>query len=303
MSTPTPGADVSQSTVIFAEKRRVSTFGILAELWGARELVMQFTMRDITIRYAQAVMGFAWALLMPMLIVAAGLIFRLAFTNASGTAGQTSSIASLLVKSLPWAFFSAAISLATQSILASANLMGKVKFPREALPFASVLAQSLDLLVGAVLIAIVLVVLGTPLSWSVLWVPLLVVLLILFTIGWGLLLSCANLFYRDVKYIVQVCLNFGVFATPVFFEPQMLGPKYGAIMLKLPLSPFIQGLDLAAVRGHNLLHPLALPASNGTMVTVWSPWMLVYALVLTLVTLWTGLRVFRRASALFAEMA
>jgi len=289
--------------IIRTEKRKISTVRILAELWEARELVVQFTMRDITIRYAQAVMGFAWALFMPCLIVAAGLIFRLAFSNASGTSGQTSSVASLLVKSLPWAFFSASISQSTQSILAYASLIGKVKFPRESLPLASVIAQSADLFIGATLIAVILPFLGVSLGLSLLWVPLLVVLLILFVVGNGLILSCANLFYRDVKYIVQVLLNFGVFATPVFFEPQMLGPRYGAIMLKLPLSPFIQGLDLSIVHGHNLLEPLSLPGSDGVMVTVWSPWMLGYAVLLTVVVLWSGLRIFRRGAAHFAEMA
>ncbi|MGV3710955.1 MAG: ABC transporter permease [Gemmatimonas sp.] len=302
MSIPADSITTVQEPVVFRRKR-TSTFTILAELWAARELVVQFTLRDITIRYAQAVMGFAWALLMPILIVAAGLVFRLAFSNASGTGGQTSTVGSLLVKSLPWAFFSAAISLSTQSILASASLIGKVKFPREALPIASVAAQSVDFFVGATLVGVVLAFLGTPLTAAILWTPLLIVMLVLFTIGWGLILSCANLFYRDVKYIVQVLLNFGVFATPVFFEPQMLGPKFGAIMLNLPLSPFIQGLDLAVARGHNLLQPLELASSNGVMVTVWSPWMLGYALVLTIVTLWVGLRVFRMGSARFAEMA
>ena len=289
--------------IIRSVPRKVSTLRIISELWDARELVIQFTLRDITVRYAQAVMGFAWALFMPCLIVAAGLIFRLAFSNASGAGGQTSGVASLLVKALPWAFFSAAISQSTQSILAYASLIGKVKFPREALPFASVIAQSVDLIVGSTLVALILPFLHVPLSWSLLWAPVLIVMLVLFVVGAGLILSCANLFYRDVKYIVQVLLNFGVFATPVFFEPQMLGPKFGALMLDLPLSPFIQGLDLAVVHGHNLLQPLQLPGSQGIMVTVWSPWMLGYALLLTIVVGWSGLRIFRRGSAHFAEMA
>lgn len=289
--------------IIPTVKRKVSTVKILAELWDARELVMQFTLRDITVRYAQAAMGFAWALFMPCLIVAAGLIFRLAFSNASGTTGQTSGVASLLVKALPWAFFSASISQSTQSILAYASLIGKVKFPRESLPMASVIAQSLDLVVGIALCAAILPFLSVRLGWSLLWAPVLIALLVLFVIGGGLILSCANLFYRDVKYIVQVLLNFGVFATPVFFEPQMLGPTYGAILLKLPLSPFIQGLDLAVVHGHNLLKPLELPGGNGVLVTVWSPWMLGYAVLLTMTVLWGGLRIFRRGSAQFAEMA
>ena len=280
----------------------MSSRQILTEIWGARELVTQFIMRDITVRYTQAFMGFAWALLMPLLIVGAGLIFRIALSTLSGTTVQGASVASLALKSLPWAFFSAAISQATQSIIASASLIGKVYFPRESLPIASVMAQGVDLLVGALAVGVILPFLGVHLSWAMLWVPVLMMLLLVFTIGCSLVLSCANLFYRDVKYIVQVVLNFGVFATPVFFEPQMLGPVYGAIMLRLPLSPFIQGIDIAMIHGHSLLDTLQLETHRG-IVTVWSPWMLLYAFALAFGTLAIGLRVFRRGAGRFAEMA
>ncbi|MBC8088134.1 MAG: ABC transporter permease [Phycisphaerae bacterium] len=306
MSLPTTSSPVLPHALAeeseLSPRKRVSIARIVAELWDARDLVVQFILRDITVRYTQAVMGFAWALLMPMLIVGAGLVFRIVISNLSGTESQTSGIASLLVKALPWSFFSVALSTATQSILAYANLIGKVKFPRESLPLASVVGQGTDLAVGTIFVALLMPFLGFSLTWNILWAIPLLGLLITFTVGCGLILSCANLFYRDVKYIVQVLLNFGVFATPVFFEPQMLGPKFGAIMMSLPLSPFIQGIDVAVVRGHNLLRPLSLPGSKG-MVEVWSPWMLGYAAALSVVALYVGLRIFRRGSAQFAEMA
>lgn len=306
MSIPTAGTPTLDHSLIdegeIVPRSRVSIAKIVRELWEARDLVVQFILRDITIRYTQAIMGFAWALLMPVLIVGAGLIFRIVISNMSGTTSQASGIGSLLIKALPWSFFSVALSTATQSILAYANLIGKVKFPRESLPLASVVAQGTDLLVGLAFVVVTLPFLGITVTWDMLWAPVLLTLLITFTVGFALILSCLNLFYRDVKYIVQVLLNFGVFVTPVFFEPQMLGEKYGAILLKIPLSPFIQGLDVAVVHGHNLLQPLQLQGSKG-MVTVWEPWMLVYAILLSTVTLYIGLRVFRRGSAHFAEMA
>jgi len=240
-------------------RRRQSVAAIIAEVWDARDLVMQFVIRDVTIRYTQAVMGFAWALLMPLLIVGAGMMFKVVVATLSNTPLEGSSIASLAAKALPWAFFAGAISTATQSIIGNANLIGKVYFPRESLPLATVLAQSPDLVVGLVLLTIILPFIGVSLSWAALWVVLVIVLLMTFTVGFALLLSCANLFYRDVKYIVQVVLNFGVFATPVFFEPQMLGRKGAAIMLALPLSPFVQAMDMAMVRGHSLI-PFRAPA-------------------------------------------
>jgi len=283
-------------------RRRQSVAAIIAEVWDARDLVMQFVIRDVTIRYTQAVMGFAWALLMPLLIVGAGMMFKVVVATLSNTPLEGSSIASLAAKALPWAFFAGAISTATQSIIGNANLIGKVYFPRESLPLATVLAQSPDLIVGLVMLTIILPFIGVSLSWAALWVVVMILLLMTFTVGFALLLSCANLFYRDVKYIVQVVLNFGVFATPVFFEPQMLGRKGAAIMLALPLSPFVQAMDMAMVRGHSLLQTVTATTAKGPIV-VWAPWMLAYAAASAVVLLFIGMLIFRSGSSRFAEMA
>jgi lipopolysaccharide transport system permease protein len=158
------------------------------------------------------------------------------------------------------------------------------------------------LLVGLIVLGVIFPIVGVSLSWMALQGFVILFLLLLMTTGCALLLSCANLFYRDVKYILQLVLNFGVFATPVFFEPQMLGRKGAAIMLAIPLSPLIQGLDLAVTQGHNLFKPLAVATAKGP-VQVWAPWMLAYATAISLAFLGVGLIVFRRASSRFAEMA
>lgn len=285
-----------------ARRRKTSTIDIARELWRARDLVAQFTRRDITIRYTQAVMGFAWALLMPALIVLSGLVFRLVISLLSNQKLDGANVASLAVKALPWAFFSGAIALSTQSIIAYAGLIGKVYFPREALPMASVFAQTFDLLVACVALFVALIFLHVHFTAAALWAPVMFALLVTFTIGCALILSCANLFFRDVKYIVQVVLNFGIFATPVFFEPQLLGPRWGPVMMALPLSPFIQGLNVSLVEGSSLLTTLTKTVPAGT-VTIWSPAHLLYALVLSIGTLMIGLRFFRKFSSKFAEFA
>lgn len=283
-------------------KANPSVPAVLRELWLSRDLVVQFFLRDVTIRYVQAMMGFAWALLMPVLIVGAGMIFRVVVATLSGTPLDVSAIASLAIKALPWAFFSGAISLATQSIIAHAGLIGKIYFPREALPIASVLAQGVDLGIGLVALCIAFPFLNVSVTLTALWAFPVVAMLLLLTIGIALLLSCANLFFRDIKYIVQVVLSFGVFATPVFFEPQMLGPKGARILMALPLSPFIQGLDMSVIRHVSLLDHVVVESAKGP-VDVWAPWMLVYMIVTSVGAFWFGVRIFRSSSSKFAEMA
>jgi ABC-type polysaccharide/polyol phosphate export permease len=283
-------------------RRRDSIPTIIADLWGSRYLVGQFVLRDLTLRYTQAVMGVAWALLMPLLIVGAGLMFRLVVARMSGSPVEGASIVSLAAKALAWAFFSSTLATATQTIIGNSNLIGKIYFPRESLPIATVLGQCIDLSVGVVLLSAIVPFTAVSFQWSALWAPVILILLVLFTTGCALLLSCANLFYRDVKYIVQVVLNFGMFATPVFFEPQLLGRKGALIMLALPLSPFLQALDICVVRGHTLLGTTTFESTKGP-ITVWAPWLFGYAFASSVCVFCVGLLIFRRASSRFAEMA
>ena len=275
---------------------------IARDVWRSRELVGQFVLRDVSIRYTQAFLGFAWALLMPVLIVCSGLMFRLVISTLSGQPVGSDNVASLAIKSLPWAFFSGAISVSAQSIISYSGLIGKVYFPREALPLSAVIAQLFDFCLGAAALFVVLILLQLPLTANALWCIPLIGLLVMFTTGAALLLSCANLFFRDVKYIVQVILNFGVFATPIFFEPHMLGARGAAIMMALPLSPFIEGLNVSIVKGHSLLSTVVQVTPKGDVLS-WSPWYLAYAVVSAFGTLAIGAKVFRRYSSKFAEMS
>jgi ABC-type polysaccharide/polyol phosphate export permease len=126
------------------------------------------------------------------------------------------------------------------------------------------------------------------------------VLLVAFTTMVSLFLSCANLFYRDVKYIVQVVLMFGIFFTPVFFEPALLGPRGALLMALNPLTPILEGLRLCIVDGHDLAEPLTV-VIKGTARLAWSPWELLYAAVVSLGGLVLATAVFRRLQPLFAE--
>ncbi len=275
---------------------------MVRELRRSHELLYQLTRRDITIRYKQAVMGFGWALFMPLMIVFSGLVVQLALANFSGRALAPTGLAGMAVKAVPWSFFVGAIGFATNSLVANMSLVTKVAFPRAVLPLSAVGAQCFDTAVALLALAIVLPLLGVvPASVALLWVPLLLVLLVGFTTACALFLSCANLFYRDVKYIVQILLTFGIFFTPVFFEPSMLGARGAPIAMLNPLSPLLEGLRLAATHGHNLLEPLSTTLASGAVVMVWSPWYLLYSVLVTLIGLPAAALLFYRSQYAFAE--
>lgn len=274
---------------------------IAGDLWHYRDLLFQLTLRDIRIRYKQAAMGFAWAALMPMLVVLAGCVVRIAMVQLSGGTFEKASIAAMAVKAVPWAFFVGSITFATASLTGNINLVAKVYFPREVLPISATLAQLADAAVAGAAVAVLLLVLGTPITWALLWVPLLLVLLVAVTVAASLLLSCANLFFRDVKYIVQVFLTFGIFFTPVFFEPAMLGPRWAPLMMLNPLSPLLEGFRLAVVEGHSLLTPLIVTTRAGAEVVAWAPWYLGYVAGVGGVGLIFAALLFHRLEFLFAE--
>jgi len=205
------------------------------------DLLLMLTWRDIKIRYKQSIMGFAWAILMPVLIVGSGLIVMVAFSTLSGKTINKGDVLSVAVKAVPWAFFVSAIRFATNSLVMNKELVTKIYFPREILPLASVLAGLFDFAVAGGVLGLILIFSGIGGSLQLLWVPLIVGLLLVLSAGLSILLACANLFFRDVKYLVEVVLTYGIFFTPVFYSASTLG-KWGPILLLNPIGPLLEGL-------------------------------------------------------------
>jgi ABC-type polysaccharide/polyol phosphate export permease len=278
-----------------------SLAGFARSLWSYRELLVQLTLRDVRIRYKQAVMGFAWALLLPALVVAAGTLVRIAIARVGGGEVERAHIAGMAAKALPWAFFVGALGFATNSLIGNTNLVSKVYFPRAVLPLSATLAQCFDSLVGLAALAVALPLLGVSYGATALWAPLLIALLVVFTAGVGLIVAAANLFFRDVKYLVQVGLTFGIFFTPVFFEPGMFGPRGAVWMMLNPLAPILEGLRLCLVEGHPLSQTLVAVGAGGAAVTLWSPLYLAYAAAAAAAAAVGGALLFERLQHLFAE--
>jgi ABC-type polysaccharide/polyol phosphate export permease len=300
VATRRPGAYLSHHSDEPIEARK-TVLGdlreIFTELRACGDLIQQLTLRDIRIRYKQAVLGFLWALLIPAAVVLAGMAVRVAVSVAAGRQDMAQ-LGGMAVKAVPWAFFVGCLNAGTASLVSNAALVTKIYFPREVLPLSSVLAQTFDSLIGLVLIALVLPFLGVTLSIQVLWVPVLLLMLWTLALAAALFLSRANLFFRDVKYLVQVFLTFGIFITPVLLDAPMYGPRGAPIMMLNPVAPILEGLRLAIVNHHNLLEPLTAPAGF----LFWKPWYLAYSGVWALGGLLVSLVLFHRSERRFAEV-
>ena len=225
-----------------------------------RDLLLMLAWREIMIKYKQSVMGFAWAILMPALIVAAGVLVRIAFARLQGTSLTMTDVALVSTKSVPWAFFVASIRFSSTSLISNANLISKVYMPREVFPLATILAQAVDLAVACALLAVVLAITKVGVTIYLLWVPLLLLELFVLATGVGLLVSSTGLFFRDVKYLVEVFVTFAIFFTPVFYEAAMFG-EWGRLLMLNPVGPILEGL--AAVVVHHRPPPLGWIAYSG----------------------------------------
>jgi ABC-type polysaccharide/polyol phosphate export permease len=219
----------------------------LRELYKYRELLYTIAYRDIKVRYKQSIMGFLWAVLMPILIVMSGVVIRYAYAMASGKPLLTGDIVSVAVKSLPWAFLVSSIRFSCNSLTGNQNLVTKVYFPKEIFPVAAVMASLFDFFVASVALVILLLALQTGWSAYLVWAPLLLLMMVVLAVGVGMVVSAASLFFRDVKFIVDVLLTFGIFFTPVFFDVRMLGDKGKWLWLN-PASPILEGLSACIAR-------------------------------------------------------
>jgi len=197
----------------------------LQELYKYRELLYMITYRDIRVRYKQSIMGFLWALLMPILIVLSGVVVRYAYAISAHAPLKTADIAAVAVKSLPWAFLVSSIRFSCLSLINNKELVTKIYFPKEVFPLAAMLASFFDLLVASS--ALTALLMEFRIGWSpyLAWTPALLVTMVLLAAGIGMIVAAASLFFRDVKFLVEVFLTFGIFFTPVFYDSAMLGDK------------------------------------------------------------------------------
>jgi lipopolysaccharide transport system permease protein len=247
------------------------------------DLVVMLAWRDIRIKYKQSVMGFLWAILMPSLVVGAGLAVQYGLSWYAGKQVDAHNLAAVAVKAVPWAFFVASLRFATGSLIANSTLVTKVYLPREVFPIAAVLSQFADFCVASAALIVVLALTGSGASLALLWVPVLVFGLVALCLGLGMFLSAGALFFRDVKYLVDVVITFAVFFTPVFYPVEIFGRHAWAALLN-PVAPLLVGLADVVVR-------------HQSPDLAWT----VYSLSVAAACCGGGFFVFRKLEPLFAE--
>lgn len=282
------------SRAFYTSTQQQSFLRIIPDLIVNRGLLRDVVWKELRARYRNAMMGFLWAVLQPvMMMLILTFVFRYllgARLAAKGLPSESITPEFLLCGIVAWQFLSVAVTSGAHSLLESGELIKKVHFPREIVPLAAVVNCLVNLAIGFATLLLVIVVLRGPgaIGIGLLYLPFLFAIQFALVIGLALLLSALNVHYRDVGYMIDVLLTFGFYATPIFYPLSMVSGRLHGVLLQLymlnPMASLVTAYREALLNNQ-------LP----------DPMLFARPLVFAALALLAGAYVFRRNAATFAD--
>jgi lipopolysaccharide transport system permease protein len=257
-----------------------------AEIWQHRELLYILTWRDLLARYKQTTLGAAWSILRPLLtMLVFTLIMRVGRFPTSGAPPAVFVWSGLL----PWLFFASGLNDSSASVMSAAHILTKIYFPRLMLPISALLACLFDMGISFLLLLLLAAFLHFTPSRHIFALPIFVILLFAMTGGLGLYCAAESVKYRDLRQIIPVLIQLGVYATPVFYPVEVIGrvipSKFLPIYSLNPMVGLIEGFRWSIVGRSVHLDPIAISIS----------------VIETILILGFGLRHYRKTEMTFAD--
>ncbi|MDT8388506.1 MAG: ABC transporter permease [Thiogranum sp.] len=209
------------------------------ELLAYRDLFGFLVWRDIKVLYAQTVMGFAWAILNPLIQI---IIFSIIFGKVANL--DTDGIPYVLfstVAIIPWTYMSESMSTSSQSLVTGQTMLGKVYFPRIIFPLTPILAKLVDFSISLVLLIGVLIFYQIAPTWNLLYLPLLVLLMMAVPAGAGLWLSALAIRFRDVKFAMPFVIRMLIYSAPILYTASSIPEQYRLLYSLNPIVAVIEG--------------------------------------------------------------
>jgi homopolymeric O-antigen transport system permease protein len=255
----------------------------LAELWKHREVLYFLIWRDIKVRYKQTALGATWAVIQPLLTMLIFSIFfgRLAKVPSDGLPYPLFSYSALV----PWTFFATGLSQASNSLVSSSNLITKVYFPRLVVPMAAVFAGLMDLAIASVTLVLMMAYYHHGVTAHIVWVPALVLLALITSVGVSFWFSAMNVKYRDIRHVLPFVVQLWMFATPIAYPSSLVPARFRALYAINPMTGVIEGFRWAL---------LGTKTAPGLMLAVSS--------VIAVLVLVSGAYFFRRMETTFADV-
>ncbi len=271
---------------------------VLPDLLAHRQLLLDLIGKDLRVRYRYALMGVAWAIIEPLLMMLVltfvfSYVFQIRFDGLMGEADIRTTALVILSGLLAWQFFSNSLSTATESLVDNRSLITKVHFPREVIPLASIGVALVNTVIGSILFVIIYTtLLGTLPPLAILLIPFLFLIQLAIVIGLSLLTACLNAQFRDISYMVNALLMFGFYASPVFYEPALVQARLTERGLEhwYPLL-FANPLCGLITAYREILFHHQLPSLN----------ILAWPIICAVLVLGIGLKIFRHQSPTLAD--
>jgi lipopolysaccharide transport system permease protein len=215
----------------------------LQEIWDYRELLYFFVWRDVKVRYKQTAIGILWVVLQPLLTMLVATLFfgRLAKLPSQGLPYSVFCFAGVV----PWTYFATSLLNVTNVVVENQRVITKVYFPRLILPVSAALSGLVDFFIGFVVLFIYTLVFGIHPTFTIVFIPLLLLLAILTVLGVGLWLSALNALYRDVRYLIPFLIQFWTLASPVYYSSQLVPQRYRWLYGLNPMAGVIDGFRWA----------------------------------------------------------
>jgi lipopolysaccharide transport system permease protein len=255
----------------------------LSELWEYRELFLFLTWREVSVRYKQTVLGVAWAIIQPVMSMVVFTVFfgGLAKMPSDGVPYPIFTFAALV----PWMLFSNGLTQSANSLVGNANLIRKVYFPRLVAPVATVLSGLVDFILAFIVLLGMMVYYGLFPTINIAWLPVLVLLALITSLGIGLWFSALNVEYRDVRHAVPFLTQLWLFATPIAYPSSLLLEPWRTLYGINPMVGVVEGFRWAL---------LGTDTAGGPMIAV--------STVIAVVIFVGGAFYFRRMEKTFADV-
>lgn len=255
------------------------------DLWRYRELFQVLAWRDVAVRYKQTVIGFAWAIIRPFLTM---VVFTVIFGKIAKLPSQGDAPYPLMVFAgmLPWTFFSTALSEASNSLVANANLISKVYFPRLIVPIATVVVAFIDFAIAFAMLLGMMVWYRYMPGWQILLLPVFVALAFVASLGPGLWITSLNVKYRDFRYVIPFLVQFGLYVSPIGFSSEVVSAKWRFVYSLNPVVGIVDGFRWCVLGGEGNLYWPGCAAS----------------VCVSVAFLWLGIRQFRKMENGFADL-
>lgn len=264
MTSPTSSPAATTRDTLLIEAGRAERH-YWRDLWRFRELAGFLAWRDVKVRYKQAALGIAWALLQPVITT---VIFTVVFGRLAGMPdGGVPYEVLVLSGLLPWQMFAAALSGSSNSLVSNSNLISKVYFPRLLVPLSSLGVALVDFIVVFLLFVGVNFWFGGSITWHWLVMPVFVILALATAFGAGLWLTALTVKYRDFKFIVPFMIQIGVFLTPVGFRTDFY-PTWRDLLALNPLTGIIDGFRWCVFGGDYVINQAGLAGGVVLIVTL-----------------------------------